>query len=307
MERETYRVTFQPDGRSVFVLRGTKLVEAAGQAGIILNQPCGGEGTCGKCRVEVQTNAPEPTAADRRLLDPARVADGWRLACQLAVAADMVVTIPQETRFFEQIVLTEGKGRKYPFNPNLRKRHVTVPKATVEDQRSHLDRLKTAIGEDDLEARLPVVRALAGLVHDEESTLTVVLEGGEIQWLEEGDTTGNLWGVAFDIGTTTVVGTLMDLTDESHAGRQFVASRTNPQIPFGDDVVSRITYIGQNADGLDKLRKRLMGASRRWCWNSAARPASSRSPSTRPRPSATRRWPTSCWALTRPPSAARPT
>ena len=260
MERETYRVTFQPDGRSVFALRGTKLVEAAGQAGIILNQPCGGEGTCGKCRVEVQHNAPEPTPSDRRLLDPAKVADGWRLACQLTVTGDMVVSIPQETRFFEQIVLTEGKGRKYPFNPNLRKRYVTVAKATVEDQRSHLDRLKAAIGEDDVQAELPVVRALAGLIQDEERALTVVLEGDEIQWLEEADTTRSLWGVAFDIGTTTLVGTLMDLTDESHVGRQFVASRTNPQIHFGDDVVSRITYIGQNADGLDKLRKRLLGS-----------------------------------------------
>jgi len=258
MERETYRVTFQPEGRSVFVLRGTKLVEAAGQAGIILNQPCGGEGTCGKCRVEVLRNAPEPTPADRRLLDADRLDEGWRLACQLTVEADMVVTIPQETRFFEQMVLTEGEGRLYPFNPNLRKRFVTVPQATVEDQRSHLDRLKAAIGEEGLEARLSLVRALPAMVKDGDRAVTVVLEGSEIQWLEDGDTSENLWGVAFDIGTTTIVGTLMNLADESHSGRQFVASRTNPQIHFGDDVVSRITYIGQNADGLDKLRKRLL-------------------------------------------------
>ncbi len=260
MERETFRVTFQPDGRSVFVLRGTKLVEAAGQAGIILNQPCGGEGTCGKCRVEVQRNAPEPTSSDRRHITADRLAEGWRLACQLTVGADMVVSVPQETRFFEQVVLTEGAGRAYPFSPNLRKKYVTVPKATVEDQRSHLDRLKDALGEGDLEAQLSLVRTLAALIKDKDRALTVVMEGGEIQWLEEGDTSGRLWGVAFDVGTTTLVGTLMNLSDESHAGRQFVSSRTNPQIHFGDDVVSRITYIGQNPDGLDKLRKRLTGA-----------------------------------------------
>ena len=70
MTRETLRVTFQPEGRTVFVLRGTKAVEAAGQAGIVLHQPCGGEGTCGKCRVEVLENAPAPSAADRSVLTP---------------------------------------------------------------------------------------------------------------------------------------------------------------------------------------------------------------------------------------------
>ncbi|MHC4593309.1 MAG: 2Fe-2S iron-sulfur cluster-binding protein [Planctomycetota bacterium] len=76
MNRETFRVTFQPEGRSVFVLGGTKLVEAAGQGGIILNQPCGGEGTCGKCRVEVLDNAPEPTSADRGHFSEQELADG---------------------------------------------------------------------------------------------------------------------------------------------------------------------------------------------------------------------------------------
>jgi len=257
MKRKTYRVTFQPEGRSVFVLAGTKLVEAAGQAGIILNQPCGGEGTCGKCRVQVLGDAPEPTPSDRRHLDAAALADGARLACQLAIRGDMVVSIPQETRFFEQMVLTEGSGCKYPFEPNVRKQFVSVPAATVEDQRSDLDRLKDSLGAGSrgAVAELELVRALPGILRSSDDGVTVVFEGGEIQAVEPGDTTGKLWGISFDIGTTTLVGTLMSLTTGQSKA---VAARTNPQVHFGDDVVTRVSYIQNHADGLDRLRKRLV-------------------------------------------------
>ncbi|KPK57997.1 MAG: hypothetical protein AMK73_09585 [Planctomycetes bacterium SM23_32] len=255
MTRETFRVTLQPEGRSVFVLRGTTLVEAAGQAGVILNQPCGGDGACGKCRVEVLQDPPPPTAADREHLSPRELEDGWRLACRLAVASDLVVSIPQETRFFEQMILAEGEGCRYPFQPNLRKKLVTVGEPTVEDQRSDLDRLKAAIGEDGLEAGLSLIRALPGILRGGRPHVTAVLEGKEIQWVEAGDTTDRIWGVAFDIGTTSVVGALMDLGDGRTAA---VASRTNPQVHFGDDVVSRISYIENTRDGLEKLRRRLL-------------------------------------------------
>ncbi len=262
MAHETFRVTFQPEGRSVFVLGGTKLVEAAGQAGIILNQPCGGEGTCGKCRVEITDDAPEPTSTDRRHLNAGQLRDGHRLACQLTVDRDLVVTIPQETRFFEQMVLTEGAEAKYPFDPNVRKVAVTLDEASVEDQRSACDRVKDALCAagaadcgSDMDVSLSLVRALPSLLADGDGSVTVVQEGTEIQWIERGDTTGRVYGVAFDVGTTTIVATLMDLSTGHSAA---VAARTNPQVHFGDDVVTRVTYIQNHADGLERLRKRLM-------------------------------------------------
>ncbi|MHC5035483.1 MAG: ASKHA domain-containing protein, partial [Planctomycetota bacterium] len=221
------------------------------------NQPCGGEGTCGKCRVEVLDSAPQPTSADRGHFSEQELADGWRLACQLQIETDLVISVPQETRFFEQMILAEGEGCKYPFQPNLRKKFITVPEPTVEDQRSDLDRLKAAIGEDDLEAELPLIRALPGILRRGGPEVTAVLEGNEIQWLEGGDTSGRLYGVAFDIGTTSLVGILMDLTDGRLAA---VSARTNPQVHFGDDVVSRISYIESAPGGLGKLRKRLIAS-----------------------------------------------
>jgi len=258
MTHQTHRVTFEPDGCNVFVLDGATLVEAAGRAGIILNQPCGGEGACGKCRVEVLEHAPEPTPSDRKHFSEQELERGWRLACQLHVTGDMVVSIPQQTRFFEQTVLTEGKGAFYPFEPNVRKIFMELPSPSVDDQRSHLDRIRDAAGQGPLTANLALIRSLPGVFTDGAGAVTAVLEGGKIQEVQPHDTTGTLWGVAFDIGTTTIVGALMDLRTSSGATTAAVAARTNPQVHFGDDVVSRISFIEKDPQGLEKLRERLL-------------------------------------------------
>jgi len=259
MVRGTCRVTFQPEGRNVFVLQGTKAVEAAGQAGIVLNQPCGGDGTCGKCRVEVSADAPEPTAADRRHLSAEELEAGWRLACQLTIESDLVISVPEGARLFEQVVLTEGTARRYRFEPNVRKRFVRVPEATTQDQRSDMDRLREAMGEVEVPVDLPFIHALPDTLRKADHQVTVVLAGERIRGIEAGDTSASIWGVSFDIGTTTLVGHLMDLcTGRSPA----VATRTNPQVHFGDDVVTRISYIENHRNGLDRMRKRLLTSLR---------------------------------------------
>ena len=86
-------MTFEPEGRTVFVLPGTLLIEAAGRAGIVLETPCGGQGVCGKCRVEITRNAPEPCEADRRMLTEAEIERGTRLACQVHVAQELCVYV----------------------------------------------------------------------------------------------------------------------------------------------------------------------------------------------------------------------
>ena len=258
MSAESFRVTFQPDGRSVFVLAGAKLIEAAGQAGIVLNTPCGGDGTCGKCKVELRDNAPEPSEACKRHISAQDIQRGVRLACQLEVDRDMVVTIPEATRMFDQVVLTEGAEHSLTLNPLVRKAYVELPQAGVEDLRSDVDRLKDALPVDDGEkARVDLghIRQLGPMLRDDGFRLTAVLSGNTVTGLEKGDTTGSVWGVAFDVGTTTIVGFLCDLTTGRRAG---VASRTNPQVHFGDDVVSRIHYTETHPGGLGELRERLI-------------------------------------------------
>jgi uncharacterized 2Fe-2S/4Fe-4S cluster protein (DUF4445 family) len=254
MKRQTFRVTFQPEGRNVFVLGGTKIIEAAGQAGIILNTPCGGEGTCGKCRVDVHGPAPEPTEAERKHLTPQELAAGARLACQLVVDHDMVVSVPEGARFYEQVILTEGREYEVCHEPSVVKRFVSLEKPTANDMRSDMDRLQCALssGGEPADFDLAHIRSLPGLLRASDFKVTVVQRGSTVLGLEAGDTTKELWGVAFDIGTTTIVGTLINMVTGLRAG---VASRTNPQVRFGDDVVSRIRFASDHPHGLQELNK----------------------------------------------------
>ena len=249
--KKRVKVTFQPEGRSVSVMAGTLLLEAAGRAGIVLDTPCGGQGTCGKCRVEITKNPPEPSEADKKHLSADELYRGIRLACQVHVVRDTTVVVPDATRFFEQKILTDGAGREVPLEPTVSKYHVTMPEPSLDDQRSDADRLQAEIARQDLEPDLQMLRSLPSTIRASQFDVTAVTAEGRIIALEAADTTAKNFGIAFDIGTTTVVGFLLDLA----RGREVaVGARTNPQIKFGDDVVSRIQYATQQNDGLKELQ-----------------------------------------------------
>ena len=180
--RETYRITFQPDGRSVFVIRGTALIEAAGQAGIILNSPCGGKGTCGKCRVQIQLNPPEPGEADKNHLSAEEIADGYRLACQCRIQSDMVVYVPENVRFFEQAVLSQGHERQFDLEPNVRKCHITLSEPVSTDLRSDQDRLMAQmyVECEKTEMSLEMTRTVPSVLRKSNFDLTAVSRGDGI-------------------------------------------------------------------------------------------------------------------------------
>ena len=247
------RVVFEPEGRSVYVLEGSMLIEAAVRAGIVLDTPCGGQGTCGKCRVDVTVNAPEPSEADRRRFSAAELAKGARLACQTRVTGEMTVQIPMAARFFDQKILTDGEGRDVPLDPTVSKRHLKLSEPSLEDQRADADRVLEAIDEP-LEPTLEVLNELPAFLRDHKFDITAVSAEGGLIALSPGDTSDRNYGVAFDIGTTTVVGFLMDLC----TGRELaVAARGNPQVAFGDDVVSRINHAASDG-GLKDLQSRIV-------------------------------------------------
>jgi uncharacterized 2Fe-2S/4Fe-4S cluster protein (DUF4445 family) len=156
-----FSITFKPDGKQIFIHSGATLIEAAGQAGIILNTVCGGKGTCKKCLVYLEPDAREV------------------LACQYKIDSDLTVTIPAGSRFFEQRILTESIDTKAQIQPDVYKKYV------------------------------------------------------------RSDSAAPIFGLAVDLGTTTVVARLIDM-----AGGQCQATEAalNPQTRFGDDVVSRIAY-----------------------------------------------------------------
>ena len=250
--QQPVKVTFQPEGRSVFVLPGTTLIEAAGRAGIVIETPCGGAGTCGKCRVEITHNAPQPSESARRLLGAAELERGVRLACQTRIHAEMTVVIPVATRLFEHRILTNGQGREVALHPTVTKHHMQLAEPKLGDQRADEDRLLDALEAGKARPGLDVLRELPGLMRQKQFDITAVIAEGRVVAVEPGDTSGRNFGMAFDIGTTTVVGFLVDLV----SGREMaVASCTNPQIPFGDDVVSRIHHAATKPEGLAQLQR----------------------------------------------------
>ncbi|MCF7855081.1 MAG: ASKHA domain-containing protein [Candidatus Pacebacteria bacterium] len=134
MKTNEIKVVFQPSGRSVFVLPGTLLLEAAGRAGIVLQTPCGGRGTCGKCKVRITGGACAPSSAGKQELSAAQIDEGYRLACQSYVTEPLVVDIPPESRFEagEQI-LTSHAGEKATLEPIVSKRFFELDAPTSRD------------------------------------------------------------------------------------------------------------------------------------------------------------------------------
>jgi len=251
----TIKVTFEPEGKAAFVLPGSLVLEAAARAGIIVETPCGGRGTCGKCRIVVRDGCSPATATERRLLKPRELTSGFRLACQAKLVRETVVTVPDASRFFEQRILTSGVGGATRLCPAVAKRAMQVPEASLADPRSDADRALEVLGGDGLRFSLGAARELPAALRADGRRLTAVLHGGEVLAVEAGDTTARVFGLALDIGTTTVVGSLLDLTTGHEAA---LGARTNPQVSFGDDVVARITHASEG-NGLRELQERVVG------------------------------------------------
>ncbi len=243
---EHFTVTFKPEGKKVLIHAGATLIEAAGRAGIILNTTCGGKGICKKCLVTLEPQK-EPV-----------------LACQYHIREDITVTIPPEARFYETKILAEGIAAEAHIHPAVCKRFVRIDSA---DPQTLQEKLNTLRPNESFQIEPAAVSALMRLTDPVESGLTAVchLAGDRLKQdssiseydvvsVEPGDTTDELFGLAIDIGTTTVVAKLIDLT----LGRCLATKgAANPQTKYGDDVISRINYAKTEVE-LAELQKTIL-------------------------------------------------
>jgi uncharacterized 2Fe-2S/4Fe-4S cluster protein (DUF4445 family) len=229
---------------------GTTLFDAASWNGVAIDSTCGGHGTCKKCKVRVVAGNAEVSAVDPRAFSPDELRNGWRLACRAAAQEDMTVEVPPlQTRPKAALA---GVGRHVILRPAVQKRYVELEEPTLEDQRSDLERLLDAM--DDVEPRVPleVVRKLGQTLRTSDWKVTAVLADDLLIDVERGDTSGRRHAIAFDLGTTTVVATLLDLeTGQPRAVRSIL----NAQQPFGADVISRISATMLDDGALDRLRE----------------------------------------------------
>jgi len=251
-----YDVKFEPDNVHVNVEHGVTVLEAAKAGGVPLFAPCGGKGICGKCRCRAMRGSVEVTEQQARSLAAAELEAGWRLACQSLVVGDLTVMLPPEVRAAGTVILEDSELAAPGWRPapQTRKPALSLRKPSLRDQRDDLRRVVEALAESGLEPSAvdfpAVLPHLASACRAEDWHVTAVVRGGVLVGVEAGDTTDACYGVAVDLGTTTVVAYLAHIPSGT---RVAVASDVNPQVAYGDDVVSRISYVTTEVDGLATL------------------------------------------------------
>ena len=267
-------VVFKPSGQVVEVEIGTLLSDAAVEAGISLNLPCGGQGRCGRCRVKVEHGAVSHRSGVR--LTAAEMEQGWALGCQAVVKGDAVVLVPEqeavEIEFITQTVGAERVALAAEFSgelaPSVRRAHITIEPPSLDDQTTDWDRLLRELslqhGIQNVRASLPMLRTLGRDLREADWDVTAVLDMGDpdlnsceqprLVDLLPGNQSDRCYGIAIDIGTTSNVVYLVDLLRGKVMDR---ASAYNAQISAGEDVISRIIFA-QKRDGLNRLQKMVL-------------------------------------------------
>jgi uncharacterized 2Fe-2S/4Fe-4S cluster protein (DUF4445 family) len=263
-----YRVQFLPSNQEIQVPGGTLISDAAQQAGVDLQVPCGGQGRCGRCAVVVEEGTVGRRTTQR--LSPEDVAAGFALACQTTVESDVVVRIPPQERIERR--LKEGKRAAkvtlpFPYDLSeqpLRKYAVTLDPPSLQDQTDDWSRLQRELARRydlrGLRASLPTLRKLGQALREGDWSVTVVVELDTWDWPDgpprmidvlPGEHLESLWAVAIDIGTTSNVVWLVDLISGEVMSQQI---DYNGQIARGEDVISRIIYASKG-DGLAELQR----------------------------------------------------
>ncbi|MCG0276659.1 MAG: ASKHA domain-containing protein [Thermosediminibacteraceae bacterium] len=230
-----YTVTILPDNIQVPAEENASLKKVFTENGIKFEFPCGGMGKCKKCKVKViKENSQEET-----------------LACQLKVAGDLVIELPKKEQKYE--ILAEGLERRVVLDPLVKKVYLKIPQPSLKDNRDDWKRLA---GNLEIKPDLKILRELPEKLRESDFKVTLATSGDEILAVEKGDTSEKLLGMAFDIGTTTLAGYLLNLKTGRELAR---VSALNPQTNYGADVISRINLASESQEGLDKLYKEVVG------------------------------------------------
>ncbi|MBQ7498880.1 MAG: DUF4445 domain-containing protein [Selenomonas sp.] len=274
MEKDV-EIVFQPSGRRGRVPAGTTILAAAQGMGVGIEAVCGGKGVCGKCRVIIEEGRFEKlglvsskahvsglSAVEEKFLSPEELARGYRLACLAQVRESLVVTVPEESRTAKQVILEQGRERSYRLAPAVKQYSLVLPPASLADARDDRQRLLEALEEryglKDLIVDYTVLRDLPLLLRKEEWQVTVTLwQGREIIRVVPGAEVSHSLGIAIDVGTTTLAAFLCDLATGELLSK---ASRMNPQIGYGEDVLARISYAMTEEEGREKLQQAMLEA-----------------------------------------------
>lgn len=266
-------VIFTPSGKRGRFPSGTPVLTAARQLGVDLDSVCGGRGICSKCQitpsygefpkhgVTVEQDAlSEWNSVEQRYDDKRGLKKGRRLGCQATVQGDIVIDVPEESQVHRQVVRKRAEAREIIMNPSTRLYYVEVEQPDMHEPSGDLERLVRALDEQwklkNVKADLHILHVLQPVLRKGEWKVTVAIHHGDehhqpkIMHIWPGYYEGSIYGLAVDLGSTTIAAHLCDL-----GSGEVVASSgiMNPQIRFGEDLMSRVSYSMMNAGGAEEM------------------------------------------------------
>jgi uncharacterized 2Fe-2S/4Fe-4S cluster protein (DUF4445 family) len=252
----SFEIDFEPIGRRVHVEKGRTLLDAARSAGVELVSICGGVGICEGCKIRlVDGKLSPPTSAEREILSEEEMAEGYRLACQATPQSDVKVDVPSESLTTPQRLQIEGQEAEITLNPPVSTHDLTLSPPDLEDLKSDVTRVVEEFKERDIDATfgLSMLKALPHLLRTDDWSVRFALRGSEVVGVLPRETQ---WiGLAVDIGTTKLAAYLVDLDNGITIAK---GGRMNPQIAFGEDVISRIAYANKEERGREILQTKLI-------------------------------------------------
>ena len=268
---ESPLVIFMPSGRRGHVDHDTTVLEAARQLGVAIESICGGHLTCNKCRVQVENgrftkhnitsndNHLSPVSEEERLALEKLNIQECRLSCTARVQDDVLLFVPEESRGQKQIIRKTATERTITIDPAVRQYYVKLIPAELGEHRGDWGRLQDTLAAKwdlhNLHIDLRVLRELQATLRQQKWTVTVTIwQGRDVIDVQAGYVEGT-YGLAVDIGSTTVAGYLCNLRTGEILATESVM---NPQVVYGEDLMSRISYAVENPDGLEKMHKAII-------------------------------------------------
>lgn len=252
-----YTVNIHKNGivKTVMADEGTNLLELLRSNEVIMDTPCGGKGTCGKCAVRASGLQNAPAEMEKALLGAGKLEKGYRLSCKNIITSDMDI-YPDGDIGMEASIITGGKKRDILLEPIVRKQYVELAVPTLADQLPDLERVMAASDKQLTEMDPTMIQEIAGVLKSSGYKVTLVSINGKLIAVEPGDSTHRLYGTAFDIGTTTVAAYLYDLNNGECTA---VSSMLNPQRKFGADVIARISHTMQSKENKMEMQSLITG------------------------------------------------
>ena len=275
MENKTKKIIidFEPISRRIVYSRDISIFKILAELGISIRSICGGGGTCGKCKILIQNGndyLTPLTTPEMQYLTKIDRERGFRLACQTFIDQTKIkllvsvnkpqfrIFLPNKLLLEDFKILTTGKSREIQLNPFIKKYYLEVKKPSLEEPMPDFERIKAALivkipkmlKANKVTIDFDVLNTLPEILRKDKHKITCTLMNHHIIAVESGNTEKENYGIAFDIGTTTIVGYLINLNNGKIYG---VDSKLNSQTAFGEDVITRLTAIKEESENLNKL------------------------------------------------------